>query len=231
MKNVIIPFIPTIDENDGRLVYVAEPFIRLKYFEKVIVIMPYEFSISLEDEEGIQKRDASKIVKLTFWDLLETFSVLNIALNFIIYHESEIDEIGKHLEGIANKFWGVSTDHVLDTIFISRELYHWLEEQRESKETDKKLFQDNLYREYLNFHKRNGIVGIDENDEVERVFFERALLLRKQQHVKRNRIQATIEGVADLFEREAFKKAERFWEQKLKEGKILYYPPDELPIL
>ena len=224
-------FVPTIDENDGRLIYVAEPYIRLQYFYKVIIAMPFEFSIALEDEEDINKHDTSKIVKLTFWDLLETFDTLNIASSFIVYHDSELDEIGKQLQGFANQFWGASADNILDTIFISRQIYSWLKTRLDTGKGMKNMFQEDMYKECLNFHKRNGIVGIDENDEVEKVFFERALLQRRRKHQKRKRIQASIAQVADLFEEEAYKKAARFWELIKDEGRIIYYPPGELPII
>ena len=161
MNNEFVYFIPTLDETDGKLIYVAEPFIKLKYFEKAIVIMPHEFSIVLEEDDEEQKREPSKIVKLTFWDLLQTFPTLNLAPIFIVYHNMDLDQIGKQLEGYGNQLWGAQVDHILDMVFISRELYSWLKERLDTDEMDK-----NLVQECMNFHKRIGIVGIDENDEV-----------------------------------------------------------------
>jgi hypothetical protein len=83
----------------------------------------------------------------------------------------------------------------------------------------------------MNFHKRGGIVGIDEGDDVQKVFFERALLMKRREHVKRVKIQSTISGVADLFEKEAYLKAERFWEELKAAGRILYYQIGESPII
>jgi hypothetical protein len=217
-------FIPTIDEKDGKLTYVAEPFIRQKYFEKAMIVMPHEFSIVLEDEE--QEKEPSKIVKLTFWDLLQTFPELNIAATFIIYHKQDLDKIGSQLEGIANQFWGANVDHLLDSIYISRALYEWLKGQLDSEDLDKDLVQ-----ECINFHKRKGIVDIDEKDPVQKAFFERALLMKRREQVKRVKIQASISGVADLFEKEAYVKAERFWDELKTAGRILYYPVGESPII
>jgi len=226
LNAVFVSFIPTIDENDGNLIYVAEPFIKLKYFEKAIILMPHEFSIVLEDDAEEQKAETSKIVKLTFWDLLETFPVLNIAATFIIYHNIELDQIGKQLEGYVNKLWGAQGDHILDAVYISRKLFSWLEERLGTGEIEK-----NLVQECMNFHKRMGIVGIDENDEVQKYFFERALLMKRREHINRVKIQSTISGVADLFEKEAYLKAEQLWEKLKAEGKILYYPPGESPLI
>ncbi len=231
LKDIIIPFIPTIDEKDGRLIYISEPFIHLKYLDKVIIIMPFEFSISLEDEDTKKRKETSKIVMLTFWDLLETFPTLNTASNFIIYHDSEIDEIGKQIIGYSNQFWGASDDQLLDAIFISRQIHAWLTSRMDTTAAKQKLFHKELYREFLTFHKRNGIVGLNEHDEIERPFFERALLLRRQAYEKKTKIQASVSGVAELYEQEAYKKALLFWEQQLENGKILYYPPGELPII
>ena len=223
MKDIFVYFIPIIDENDGQLHYIAETFIKLQNIEKVVTIMPFEFSIVLENEE--EKRAPSKFVKLTFWDLLQTFEVLKIANNFIIYHDLELDEIGKQLEGYSNQFWGLSEDNIRQVIFISRQIYSWMEKRFEIAR-DKQL-----YHECMNFHKRNGIIGIDETDDVQKFFFERALLIRRSEQAKRQRVQATIAGVADLFEKEAYIKAEKFWEQLKEGGKIIYYPPGEFPIL
>jgi len=225
LNAVVIYFIPTIDENDGNLIYVAEPFIKLKYFEKAIIVMPHEFSIVLEEEEEAQKVEPSRIVKLTFWDLVETFPALFIAATFIIYHNMELDQIGKQLEGYGNQIWGAQEDHILDMVSISRELYVWLKEQLGIGAMDK-----NLVQECMNFHKRLGIVGIDENDEVQKYFFERALLMKRREHINRVKIQSSISGVADLFEKEAYLKAEQFWEKLKGEGKILYFPPGESPL-
>ncbi len=224
MNFVFVYFIPTIDETDGKLIYVAEPFIRQKYFEKAVIVMPQEFSIVLEEEE--REKEPSKIVKLTFWDLLQTFPVLNIAATFIVYHKIDLDRIGRELEGFGNQGWGAKADHVLDAIYISRALYEWLKEQLDTEEMDRDLVQD-----CMNFHKRRGIVGIDEGDDVQKAFFERALLMKRREHVKRVKIQSTISGVADLFEKEAYLKAERFWEELKAGGRILYYQIGESPII
>jgi hypothetical protein len=165
-------------------------------------------------------------LELTFWDLLETFPVLNIAATFIIYHNIELDQIGKQLEGYVNQLWGAQGDQVLDAVYISRKLYSWLEERLGTGEIEK-----NLVQECMNFHKRMGIVGIDENDEVQKYFFERALLMKRREHINRVKIQSTISGVADLFEKEAYLKAEQLWEKLKAEGKILYYPPGESPLI
>lgn len=223
---MFVYFIPTLDENDGKLIYVAEPFIRQKYFEKAVIVMPKEFSIVLEDEDEEREKEPSKIVKLTFWDLLHTFPELNIAATFIVYHKLDLDRIGSQLEGIRNQLWGAKADHVLDIIYISRALYEWLKEQLDSEEMDRDLVQ-----ECINFHKRKGIVGIDENDAVQKVFFDRAVLMKRRDHVKKVKIQASISGVADLFEKEAYLKAEKFWEELKAAGRILYYQAGESPII
>jgi hypothetical protein len=221
---VFVYFIPTLDETDGKLTYVAEPFIRQKFFEKAVIVMPQEFSIVLEDEE--REKEPSKVVKLTFWDLLQTFPELNIAATFIVCHKPDLDRIGDQLSGFGNQLWGAKADHVLDTIYISRGLYEWLKEQLDTEEMDRDLVQ-----ECMNFHKRKGIVGIDENDPVQKVFFDRAVLMKRREHVKKVKIQATISGVADLFEKEAYLKAERFWEELKAAGRILYYEVGESPII
>jgi len=223
---VFIYFIPTLDENDGKLIYVAEPFIKQKYFEKAVIVMPKEFSIVLEDEGEELEKEPSKIVKLTFWDLLQTFPELNIAATFIVYHKLDLDRIGSQLEGIGNQLWGANFDHILDTIYISRALYEWLKKQLDTEEMDKDLVQ-----ECINFHKRKGIVGIDENDPVQKVFFERAVLMKRKEHVKKGKIQASISGVADLFEKEAYLKADRFWEELKAAGRILYYQVGDSPLI
>jgi len=224
LKNKFIHFIPTLDETDGNLIYIAEPFFKYRYFEKAIIVMPFEFSIILEDEAEENKKEPSKIVKLTFWDLLETFSVLNTASTFVIYHNKELDEIGKQLEGYLNQLWGSSDDTTLDSITISRYIYHWMEERSESVENKK------LYEECINYHKRMGIVGIDENDKVQKTFFERALLMRRKDQLERKKIRAVISGIEDKLEKESYVKAEQLWEQLAGEGRILYYPPQESPI-
>ncbi|MDD1776825.1 MAG: hypothetical protein LUQ65_01555 [Candidatus Helarchaeota archaeon] len=226
MNSVFIYFIPTLDENDGKLIYVAEPFIKQKYFEKAVIVMPKEFSIVLEDEGEELEKEPSKIVKLTFWDLLQTFPELNIAATFIVYHKLDLDRIGSQLEGIGNQLWGANFDHILDTIYISRALYEWLKKQLDTEEMDKDLVQ-----ECINFHKRKGIVGIDENDPVQKVFFERAVLMKRKEHVKKGKIQASISGVADLFEKEAYLKADRFWEELKAAGRILYYQVGDSPLI
>jgi hypothetical protein len=224
LKNKYIHFIPTMDESDGKLIYIAEPFFKYRYFEKAIITMPFEFSITLEDEEEESKKNPSKIVKLTFWDLLETFSVLNTASTFIIYHDKELDEIAKQLEGYLNQLWGSSEESILDSIYISRQIYHWMKERLEL------VKNKNLYEECMNYHKRMGIVGIDENDEVQKPFFERALLMRRKEQLERKKIRAVISGIEDKLEKDAYSKAEQLWEQLNGEGRILYYPPNEFPI-
>ncbi|MHA1652097.1 MAG: hypothetical protein ACTSYB_18085 [Candidatus Helarchaeota archaeon] len=186
--------------------------------------MPFEFSIILEDEREEENYEASKVVRLTFWDLLQTFEELNIASIFIIYHDKELDEIGKQLDAYSNQFWGASGDNIRDMIFISRQIYSWMEKRIEEAQ-DKEL-----YKECMKFHKRNGVIGIDEMDEVQKVFFERAVLMKKREYLRKKRVHATISGVQDLLEKEAYAKAEQFWEEYKKAGKIIYYPPGELPI-
>ncbi len=225
LKNFFIYFIPKIDERDGNLIYIAEPFLKKEIPQQVIIVMPFEFSIILEDDSEEEKFEPSRVVKLTFWDLLETFDPLTFAINFIIYHQKELDEIGKQLEGYKNQFWGASEDHILDEIFISRQIYHWLEQKLENAE-DPKLIQ-----ECIKFHKRNGIVEIDENDDIQKPFFERAVLLRRKQICDRERIQSSISKVTDQIEKEAYLKAKQLWENLKEDGRILYYPPGEMPII
>ena len=55
--------------------------------------------------------------------------------------------------------------------------------------------------------------------------------MKRKEHTNRSKIQSTISGVADLFEKEAYLKAEQFWEKLTDEGKILYYSPGHAPLI
>ncbi|MHA1131797.1 MAG: hypothetical protein ACTSQQ_13430 [Candidatus Helarchaeota archaeon] len=224
LHDMFICFVPAIDETDGSLIYVAEPHINNNSVGKLIVVMPFEFSIILDGEREY-KREVSKVVKLTFWDLLETFESLKNISNFIIFHKRELDEIGKQLEAYSNRFWGATANHILDSIFLSRRIYNWMEKQKEP------ITDEKIYEECLKFHKRNGIVEINENDEIQKFFFDRAVLMRKKEYERKKRIRTTITGVTEFLEQEAYRKAKQLWDKFKNEGKIIYYPPGEYPIL
>ena len=203
-----------------RLKSMAEPLIKLQAVEKVIIVMPYEFSIALEDEDP-NSRESSKIVKLTFWDLLKTFEALKSASNFIVYHDSELDQIGQQLDAYSNQFWGASADNILDTIFLSRQIYGWLETEIATTRDRK------IYEECLKFHRKNGLVEIDEEDDLQKPFFERAVLMRRRDFEKTQRVRGTISAVAERYEEEAYLHAEQLWDSFRRGGKLIYYPPGE----
>jgi hypothetical protein len=224
LNELTVYFIPVIDESDGRLIYMAEPLMKLQAVERVIIVTPYEFSIILE-EEVRNSEDASRIVKLTFWDLLETFEALKSASTFIVYHDSELDQIGKQLDAYSNQFWGARADNILDTIFLSREIYRWLETEI-AKARDLKI-----YEECLKFHKKNGLVEIDEEDDLQKPFFERGVFMRRRNFEKTQRVRDTISTVAERYEEEAYLHADQFWDNLRREGKLIYYPLGEYPLI
>ncbi|MHA1263947.1 MAG: hypothetical protein ACTSRS_01820 [Candidatus Helarchaeota archaeon] len=229
MNNFIVPFIPVIDERDGRLIYIAEPFIIPPSFINLIVVMPFEFSITLEDviDSPLNPTsDPSSIVKLTFWDLLETFPVFHNAHTFIIFHDSELDEIGKELQGLSHKFWGAMADPLLDSIHLSRRFYSFLKNRPLFEHP---IFRKKILKECLDFHRRNGIVELDENDPVERPFFNRVLAERRLKYQKNTHLLVTIKKVESHLEKKAQFQAATLWDSLSTEGKILYYPPGNYP--
>lgn len=227
----IISFVPTVDETDGQPIYIADPFIIPHSLLKVLIIMPFEFSISLEDEPDQNRADPSPIVQLTFWDLLESSPKLKTAALFILYHDSELDEIGQAFQGYMNRYWGSSADPLLDSIYISRKLHSWLSSRVATLSIPPPQLRTALYNECLNFHKRAGIVGIDEHDEVQRPFFDRAVLQRRQQHQNKSKTKATVKSVINALEQEASRIASSLWTELMTAGKILYYPPDKSPVI
>ncbi len=228
MSYIKIYFIPIVDEESGELVYSFELFKEVRVIDALVIVMPNEFSIQLDFEP--ETVHPSKIVKMTLYDILQTFPVLTKAKRIIIYHEGELDRAGMELGGVINALWGQysspdNSDHVMDSIYISREFYNWL--KFFAAELQDKDLLDSLSK----YHQREGLVDFDLDDDlhdiiVQRIIEERRLILKNRRRIRKSMAKVSI-PLEKAFEKKALKK----WDRLFKDGIILYYKPGEKPIL
>ncbi|MHA1383379.1 MAG: hypothetical protein ACTSR3_06455 [Candidatus Helarchaeota archaeon] len=187
--------------------------------------MPEEFSIALDEEEDVHP---SIVVKLTFYDLIQTWPKLLNAEKIIIYHDLEIDRAGIELEGLGHKFWGMKNDPVLDYINIARNYYSWVNDQiRKSKKVD-----DIILKFYLKFYLKEGIVEFDENDSLQKIIYDRLIAEKRRKLEKRKKYTGKLTPkLTKILSQQVKSQAIIEWDKLLRQGKLLYYPPKQKPIL
>lgn len=227
LKSILsLYFIPTIDEFTGDLIFTFDLFENIKDIESLVIIMPEEFSIALEDEDEDEVHP-SIIVKMTFYDLIQTWPKLLSSDKIIIYHDIEIDRAGMELEGICNKYWAIKNDPVLDLITIARKYFEWLQDQLKNKKPNIYL----MYNFFSKFYRKEGLVDFDETDSLQKIIFDRLLTEKKKDFEKRKKYTSKLTPkMEDILEKQIKNQAIIEWDKLVKNGKILYYAPKKKPI-
>lgn len=226
MTSLKIYFLPIVDEQTGELVYSFEYISQPHVVSAFIVVMPKEFSIQLDIED--ESVHPSKIVKMTLYDILQTYPVLEKAERIIIYHELELDRAGLELDGIISRFWGAHStpdgqDHVLDSIHISREFFHWL------KFFGTEIYDNELKDALLKYHQKEGLVDFDLEDDLHDIIIQQIIKERRKVLKKRKKVRDSVSRVRFSMEKYYEQKAAKYWEKLMVGGKLLYYKPGERP--
>ena len=187
--------------------------------------MPEEFSIALEDEE--EDVHPSIVVKLTFYDLIQTWSKLLLADKIIIYHDIEIDRAGIELEGFRNKFWGIKNDPLLDFIQIGRKYYVWLQQQIKNVDIRNK----EMYSFFSKFYQKECLVDFDETDSLQKIIYDSLIKQMRKIFEKRKKYTRKLtQKIYEILDQHYKNQAIIEWENLMKQGKLLYYPPKKKPI-
>ncbi|MFX1451933.1 MAG: hypothetical protein ACFFCM_13890 [Promethearchaeota archaeon] len=220
-------FIPTIDELSGDLTYTFDLFESIDNIETLIIVMPEEFSIALEDEEEEQVHP-SIVVKLTFYDLIQSWSKLLLSDKIIIYHDIEIDRAGIELEGLRNKFWGSKNDPIIDFIHIARNYFRWLQDQISNEKTLNK----EMYVFFSKFYQKEGLVDFDETDSLQKIIFDSLIKQMRTIFEKRKKYTRKLtKKMFEILDQHYKNQAIIEWDNLMKQGKLLYYAPKKKPIL
>ena len=213
-------FIPSIDEFTGDLTYTFDLFESIDKIETLVIVMPEEFSIALEDEE--EDIHPSIVVKLTFYDLIQTWSNLLLADKIIIYHDIEIDRAGIELEGFRNKFWGIKNDPLLDFIHIGRKFYLWLQTQIKNEE----IPNEEMYIFFSKFYQKECLVDFDETDSLQKIIYDSLMKQMRKIFEKRKKYTRKLtQKMFEILDQHYKNQAIIEWDNLMKQGKILYYAP------
>ncbi|MHA1379392.1 MAG: hypothetical protein ACTSRG_13525 [Candidatus Helarchaeota archaeon] len=187
--------------------------------------MPEEFSIAIDEEKDAHP---SIIVKLTFYDLIQTWPKLLAADKVIIYHDIEIDRAGIELEGVSHKFWGIKNDPTLDYIKIARAYFSWIQNQMGNKSKT----NDSIYSFYSKFYRKEGIVDFDENNPLQKILYDRLLAEKRQKLERRKKYTCKLSPkMTKILDQQFKNEAIMKWDKLLKDGKLIYYPPKTKLIL
>jgi hypothetical protein len=169
----------------------------------------------------------SIIVKMTFYDLIQTWSKLLDSEKIVVYHDIEIDRAGIELEGLGNKFWGMKSDPVLDFIRIAREYHSWLQFQiKTNKVTDEMMFKF-----FSRFYQKEGLVDFNEKDPLQKIIYDRLIAEKRKELKKRKKYLGKLRPeMTNILELQVKNQAIMEWDRLFKNGKLLYYPPKKKPI-
>ncbi|MHA1229731.1 MAG: hypothetical protein ACTSRP_05805 [Candidatus Helarchaeota archaeon] len=221
---LFIYFIPMVNEDNGEVIFstaISEFEVNSNRSDTAVIIMPFEFA-SVHDERNKEEDHASSLVKLMVYTLIERFSKLLIFDKIIIFHNSMLDEYASILSEIVDEYYGKDT-LIMDLIKISREFCKRMD--------DVNFIDKRMFDEIKKYHKKAGLVDLDETDELQKIVFDqlikkRKIILEKKRRYKSRMNNIVLGYVEKTYELEAFQK----WEDLKKKGKIIYYPPGILPI-
>lgn len=221
---LFIYFVPRIDESDGEVIFsttITKFEINKNTSDTAVIIMPKEFSIALEGENP-EEEHPSSIVKMMFFDLAQNFKDIIAFDKIIIFHNGILDKYADLLNQIRNKIYG-SKSIIMDIIKISREFYSKVENFYYD---DKKMF--NVIRKY---YKKEGLIDLDENDELQKIIFDQIIKKREAIYNRKDRIRPNVIKIISGYIENAYKiQANSFWKKLKEKGKIIYYPPEIVPI-
>jgi len=219
---LFIYFIPIIIEESGEITYhpvITEFEINKNKSDTLVVIMPNEFSINIDEDEH-NGDHPSELVKIMFYNLIDTYPKLKTYDKIIIYHNANLDKYADLLYEIKNEYYG--RDKIInDIIKIAREFY--------KRMVEIPYYDKKMYNTIRNYYKRLGLVDFDETDDLQKIIYDQLIKNREIILKKRKKIKSNLNKIALDYIGKSFKiQAENIWE-KFK-GKIIYYPPGILPI-